>query len=189
MARGRPPYGFVLLDLPSDHEVDTSLSTECEVISAVLANRRMKSRTKAIRMSSVENFHNDKNWKPYKEVGFVHIGGHGSKKGIGLIGGTVPWSKVSGKLCALAPTLAENQKRVLCLSCCFSIHAYKKMKKNLKGHFTACYYFKRKGIEFADAMTVWSMFYLKIGLENPHQEIANDINQYLGSQTISFVKI
>ena len=127
--------------------------------------------------------------KPYKEVGFVHIGGHGSKKGIGLIGGIVPWSKVSGKLCTLAPTLAENQKRVLCLSCCFSIHAYKKMKKNLKGHFTACYYFKRKGIEFADAMTVWSMFYLKIGLENPHQEIANDINQYLGSQTISFVKI
>lgn len=82
----RPSYGYLLFDFPSDHEIDSVLSTECDVIKAVLANRNLASRLKICRCSSFGTFNNLKLCQ-YKGIRFVHIGGHGSKSGLEFIGG------------------------------------------------------------------------------------------------------
>lgn len=55
---GRPKYGFLLFDCPSDHEIESSLVTECEVIKAVLSNRKLGSHLKVLRCASTEAFNN-----------------------------------------------------------------------------------------------------------------------------------
>ena len=155
---GRPPFLFFLIDLPSDHEVDESLSTECQVIHAILANRGFRSVTKTTRMTSVDRF--DKAaWRPYPKVGYVHLAAHGGRQGVGLIGGQVKWWGVAQKLKILAPRLAADQKRVLVLSCCYSSFGYTNLKPLLRNHFTGYHFLHFRLVPLTTICTA-TKFYL-----------------------------
>lgn len=188
MARGRPTLGFLLIDLPSDHEIERNIVRECQVISAILSNRGLGGRTKIITATSVENF-GGAGWRSYKGIGFVHLATHGSRAGIGLIGGTLEWRVVANRLIAVAPPLRSNQKRVLCLSCCYSEAGFKRLRPHLKGHFTHVYHFADEKIGFATAMTVWSMFYRKKSLARPIRAVVKRINEFFERDTIVFREI
>jgi hypothetical protein len=184
---GRPPFSFYLIDLPSDHEVDEGLSTECEVIRAILSNRGFHSVTKTARISSSDRFRSF-SWRPYPGVGYVHLATHGLKSGagIGLIGGKVNWSEVAQKLKAVAPRLSGSRQRVLTLSCCFSQNGYRVLKPLLQNHFTGCYYFADDEIGFSDALTNWAMFYKKKTISRPHKAIVEQINTFFDHDLIEF---
>src|SRR5580704_12955006 len=107
MPSGRPPFRFVLIDTPSDHEVDNNIVRECQVINALLHNRNLGTVTKVITASSGENF-KDAAWRPYPSAGFVHIAAHGAKKGISLIGGDVRWRTLADRLKIVAPKLKND---------------------------------------------------------------------------------
>lgn len=184
MAQGRPSFGFALIDLPSDHEIEIGLITEPQMIHAILHNRGLGSRTKVFRATSKEGF--CKVAGAYKGLGFVHLATHGSPKGLWLIGARVTWADVADQLKKIAPKLAKGDQRVLCLSCCYSRHGYEKLRRHLKGHFTGVYYFNPEEITFATAMTVWSMFYRKKTIQRPAKAIAQAINDFFGEETIVY---
>lgn len=186
--RGRPPFGFVLISLPSDHEVDRRIPSECDVIRSILVNREHGSLVKEFQATSIANF-NGAGWSPYQRIGFVHLAGHANTKGMGLIGGLKRWSEIAKKLKVVAPVLVSDKKRVLCLSCCHSKAGVKAMTKSLRDHFTGVYYFKKKKIGFAEATTIWSMFYLRKGLANPSDRIADDINEFLGEKLLVYTRL
>lgn len=60
------------------------------------------------------------------------------------------------------------------------------MASHLKGHFTHAYHFAEETVEFATAMTVWSMFYRKKTLERPLQKVIDPINTFFEYDTIVF---
>lgn len=184
--QGRPKYGFLLFDCPSDHEIEGSLVTECEAIKAVLSNRKLGSQLKILRCASTEAF--DKlPQRIYPGIRFVHLGGHGSLNGLGLIGGHLSWDKVAQYIYSVLPNLNNGEQRVLTLSCCHSSTGAKKMKKKLTQYFTGIYYFVPDKIAFSTAITVWSMFYLKKKLDRPHKAVVDSINEFLGEKIISFM--
>jgi hypothetical protein len=182
---GRPPFTFFLIDLPSDHEVDQGLTTECEVIRAILSNRGFQSITKTARLTSVARFRSEV-FKPYSKVGFVHLATHGHKSGVALIGGKVRWVEVATKLKTVAPPLPKNKQHVLTLSCCYSSFGYRALAPLLKGHFTGCYYFDPKKIGFSDAMTTWAMFYKRKTIQRPHKAIVKRINNFFDDEILRF---
>lgn len=185
---GRPKFGYFIFDCPSDHEIDGWLLSEADAIRAVLANRNLGSRLKQVTCTTVESF-KAVTPRSYAGIRYVHIGGHGSKDGIGFIGGSVKWSEIASKLVAMFPKLAVDEKRVLTLSCCHSGHGASALATTLKGHFTAIYHFIPEEIGFSTAITTWSMFYLKKKIERPHEAIKNDINKFMGEDILRFVAI
>jgi hypothetical protein len=187
MAQGRPSFGFALIDLPSDHEIDGGLVTESQMIRSILHNRGLGSKTKLFRATSKDGF--DNIGRPYKDLGFLHLATHGSPKGISLIGVGVNWSDVALKLKQIAPALPEKKQRILCLSCCHSRQGYEAMKGGLNGHFTGAYFFHETNIAFATAMTVWAMFYRKKNLSKPAKAIVESINTFFGDDTIRYGSI
>jgi hypothetical protein len=132
----RRKYGFLLFDFPSDHEVDLALPTECEVIWALLINRRLGSRVKLIKASTERRLEKLPRYR--YEVQFVHIGGHGSPSQLGLLGGSVGLRKAARLITERLHPLARGQQRILCLSCCHSRAAFERMRPRLKGYFTGC---------------------------------------------------
>src|SRR5579884_2654925 len=111
---GRPPFSFVLLDLPSDHEIGYALSTECDTVRALLHNRGWGSRVKITRAASWDDVRAKA--RPYAATGFVHLATHGTRRGIALIGGRATWNEVARVLKIVAPRLSSGTRRVLCLS-------------------------------------------------------------------------
>ena len=128
-----PAFGFALIDLPSDHEIDKGLVTESQMIYAILHNRGLGSRTKLFRATSEDSFSNIS--QPYRDLGFVHLATHGSSEGISLIGTHMSWNDVANKMKQIAPALQKNKQRVLCLFCCHSEEGYLAMKSALSGKF------------------------------------------------------
>jgi hypothetical protein len=111
---------------------------------------------------------------------YVHVGGHASRKGIAPQDTSdITWKKLANTLKKLAPKLVDDEQRVLVLSFCYSATGLEKMRKSLKGHFTGCYYFRQPDeIKFAQAMTVWAMFYHRKTIERPHHSILKRINNF-----------
>jgi hypothetical protein len=101
----------------------------------------------------------------------------------------VSWATVASRLKIVAPRLAKDRKRVLCLSCCYSETGFDKLKPLLKHHFTHAYYFAGRTVSFATTMTVWSMFYRKKTLERPIRAVVDPINHFFGRDTIVFEEI
>lgn len=186
--RGRPKFGYFILECPSDHEIDGWLPSESDVIRAVLTNKSQGSRLKQVTCSTVQSFNNIPN-RTYSGARYVHIGGHGSKTDLGFIGGKLKWGDIAIKLVSMFPALKSNEQRVLTLSCCHSKTAANVLKPLLNGHFTAIYHFEPEEISFSVAITVWNMFYFKKGLRRPHQAIVNDINTYLGSTILEITPV
>ncbi len=180
---------YLLLDLPSDHEVEDSVVTECDVIRAIISNKRQGKKVKTIRSTTAERFLRTP--RPTKSVKYVHLAGHGNRTDLGLIGGQVQWKKVAEHATTFVSPLSRKQQRVLCISCCYSRYAAKKMSPVLKGYFTGIYYFREDNIGFASAMTVWSMFYHRKGLDRPHKnrKIVNQVKTFFGKKVLLYVKV
>lgn len=186
--KGRPKFGYFIFDCPSDHEVDGALVTESDAIRSVIWNKSLGGRLKGLRLTTASSFLDAKERK-YSGVRYVHLGGHGSPKGLDFIGGSVKWADVATKLIKFFPKLVQGEQRVLTLSCCYSKDGAQAMKAILKGHFTAIYHFKSDEVGFSRAMTVWSMFYLKKRLSKPHGAIMKDINAFMGSEVLGGVAL
>lgn len=62
----------------------------------------------------------------------------------------------------------------------------KALAEHLVGYFSGGYYFCQETIAFSQAITVWSMFYLKKRLQLPHQKIVAAINAFLGEEIIGY---
>ncbi|WP_211209886.1 hypothetical protein [Uliginosibacterium gangwonense] len=162
--------------------------SESDTIRAVLANRNLGTRLKQVTCTTVDSF---KAVMPrqYAGIRYVHLGGHGSKAGLGFIGGAISWVDIGKKLIAMFPTLPEGQQRVLTLSCCYSRDGATALAKTLKGHFTAIYHFVPEKIGFSTAITTWSMFYLKKKLVHPHSAVKDSINKFMGEDILRFVPV
>ena len=184
MARGRRKHGYLLFDLPSDHEIEEGLSTECEVIRAIVVNKDGENRVKTIRVATPESFIS---YPLYKyQVQYVHLACHGGPLGIGMIGSQVKWSQVTKQIKRHLKPLTSSRQRVLCLSCCYSYDGFRKTKSALQGYFTGAYHFALEEIDFATSMATWVMFYNKKTLSKPHQKIVDDINTFFDKKVISF---
>lgn len=175
---------YLLLDLPSDHEVEEGVVTECDVVRAIVSNKGHGKKVKTIKAATVDGF--TRRRTPTKSVKYVHLAGHGNCAQLGLIGGGLDWAKVACQINTLVPKLRGKQKRVLCISCCFSASAALKMSKRLEERFTAVYHFREDKIAFHKAMTVWSMFYCQKRLDKPHQAIADRVNKFFGDNVLVF---
>ena len=177
-------YGYLLFDLPGDHEIEGSLATECMVIEAIIHNMRMKSRVKRICVASIDKF---KSYPTYKySVQFVHLACHGGKSGIGMLGGTLAWDKVARQVTRHLHSLEPEQQRVMVFSSCHSSDGFKATRDQFKDYFSAAYFFKPTKIPFAQAITTWSMFYLNKSLDKPHGAIVKPINEFFGEEVLVF---
>ena len=86
---------YLLFDLPSDHEVEENVVTECDVIRAIVSNKGQGKKVKVDRATTKARFTRGR--RSTQSVKYVHLAGHGSKTGLELIGGVlignVPLSK------------------------------------------------------------------------------------------------
>lgn len=182
----RKKLRYLLFDFPGDHEVDRSMSTECETVHALLINRGLGSRAKLLKFSSKESLCK---LSPYQyDPKFVHISCHASRKSVGLLGSSVTWKYLATEI--LKPRLkplANGETRILFLSCCKSSSAKGSIKRHIPGYFTGIYYFKPKFVLFADSLTVAGMFYRKKHLKNPHAALVKGINTFFGEKLIAYV--
>lgn len=185
---GRKKLRFLLFDFPGDHEVDHSISTECETIHALLVNRGLGSRAKLLKFSSKESLEKLSTYK--YEPRFVHVACHASRKSVGLLGGSVTWKYLAAE--TLKPRLKpldKGESRILFLSCCNSASAKDSIKRYMPGYFTGIYYFVPKKVLFADSLTVAGMFYRKKRLANPQQAIVKDINTFFDEDLLTYAKV
>ena len=67
----KPKLGYLLFDLPSDHEIESTLATECRTVEAIIHNNGMQARVKRICVATPERFMNLQKYK--YGVQFVHL--------------------------------------------------------------------------------------------------------------------
>jgi hypothetical protein len=180
----RQKYGFLLFDFPSDHEVDLALPTECEVVWALLVNRRLGSRVKLIKATTAKRLEGLPRYR--YGVQFVHLGGHASPSSFGLLGGSIKLGKAVRLITRSLRRLTGDEQRILCLSCCHSRSAFQRIRPRLRSYFTGCYYFRPELVGFAQCLTTWSMFYYRKDLGRPHQKIVEKINAFFGTDMLAF---
>jgi hypothetical protein len=182
--KGRKKHGFLLFDLPSDHEVEGTLSTECDVVKSIVWNRGLGNRVKTIRATTPASF---VAYPTYKfKVQYVHLACHGGSDGIGMIGGKVAWAKVAKQIKRHLQPLEKGKQRVFCISCCHSGDGFEKTVSEFSGYFSGAYHFKEDMIGFDIAMATWAMFYSKKTLGRPHKKIADKINYFFDKKVILF---
>ncbi len=184
-ARGRKLLRFLLLDLPSDHEIDSGLATECTTIAALLHNRGLGTRLKHFRISTLESFSS----LPYYfyDPKFIHLSCHASKDGVGVLGGFMSWKDFAKELKSiLAPLADHSHRRVLTLSCCHSKSAANHLANELAGYITGIYYFSSEELPFSESVTAWCMYYLNKDLEKPHAAIKDRINKFFEEDVMLF---
>lgn len=180
----KPKLGYLLFDLPSDHEIEASLATESKVIEAIIHNMNLKAHVKRICVASKDKLLSYPTYK-YK-VQFVHLACHGGKKGIGMLGGNMKWIDVASQISRHLHPLDSVQKRVMVFSCCHSSAGFEATKGIFKKYFTGAYHFNPITIPFSQAITVWSMFYLNKKLNKPHSKIVEAINTFFGEKILVF---
>src|SRR4051812_12357945 len=90
---GKPKLSYLFFDLPSDHEIENSIATECEMIGALLHNRKLHALVKRIRVASVERLRRVPRYR--YDVQFVHLACHGGPDGIEILGGEMRWREVA----------------------------------------------------------------------------------------------
>ena len=180
----KPKLGYLLFDLPSNHEIENSLATECDTIQSIIHNRGQRARVKRIRVASKERF---LTYPTYRYgVQFVHLACHGGKHGVGMLGESVSWAAVAEQISKHLHPLSGNAQRVICFSCCHSYAGYKATQSTLKQYFTGAYHFAEEKVPFSTAITTWTMFYLKKKLANPHEGIAKAINTFMVKRFCNF---
>ena len=100
-------YKYLLLDLPTDHEVDGFLPTECDVVRAILTNRKMGQDVRHVRAMTKSSLVDRLPTKTCDDIRFVHVAGHGNRKGVGLMGDVVPWRELAEVLKGFCTPLAK----------------------------------------------------------------------------------
>src|SRR5688572_1807229 len=110
----RAKLGYLLFDLPSDHEVESALTTECELIETIIHNLDMPTQVKRICVASTTKFRKCQRYR--LRVQFVHLAGHGSKKGIGMLGGDLKWGEVAAQIKRHIHKLPDGERRVIVFS-------------------------------------------------------------------------
>lgn len=176
--------GYLLFDLPSDHEIEGSIATECQIIQAIIHNKGQRARVKRICVASTKRF---MNYPTYKYgVQFVHLSCHGGSKNIGMLGGTVSWENVAAQMIKHLHPIEEGQQRIICFSCCHSVVGFNRTKSAIAPYFTGAYLFSKTNVPFAQAITTWAMFYLKKELSHPHEAIMKAINDFIGEKLLIF---
>ena len=193
----RPNIKYLLFDLPSDHEIESNLITEGELIESVLANNRdsksqsLKSKVKRIRIVSTARFAKlgSYSYRPQ----FVHLCGHGKQSGIDLIDGEVHWDNVAlgirSQLKKLPPPSAWKSEceRSIIFSCCYSKIGFQRTRRQFAGYFSHAYFFKEDIISFSDALAVWAMFYSQMShpqKQDTGEQIVEKINECVGEEML-----
>ena len=180
----KPKLGYLLFDLPSDHEIEGALATECKVIESLIHNRGLKARIKRVCVASKERF---SKYPTYRyRVQFVHLACHGGKKGIGLLDGEMLWADVAKQITRHLHPLAAGRQRIMIFSCCHSKDGFDATKSELAPYFSGAYHFRAESIAFSKAITTWTMFYLKKKIENPHEAIVDPINNFIDEEVLVF---
>lgn len=177
---------YVLIDLPSAHEIEDRLATECEFLAAILANQDLADETRHIKAASRDRFDRDTS-VPCPRAEFVHLAGHGTEAGLEVLGETIPWKEVGRRLKVLAPHPSRG-RRYLTLSCCYSSHACRKLRPLLSGHFTGVYHFKDDEVGFANAMTIYGMLYMS-KVENSGAGVRKRINDFFDQDILVYHKV
>lgn len=171
-----------MLDLPDDDEVDGFLSSECEIIRAILASRGLGGRVKHYRFSSLASL---ERYPVYEyDPKFVHISGHGGEHHIEVLGGNLTWTELAEDF--LSPRLKPlegNETRILFVSTCYSSHGVQRILELLPDRFTGAYYFSKDEVPFADTLTTSAMFYRRKELNRPHEKVLASINGYFAKTT------
>jgi len=183
----RKKIRFMMLDLPDDDEVDGFLSSECEIVKAILASRGLASRVKHYRFSSLESVERPPVYE--YDPKFVHVSGHGGESHISLLGGSWTWTDLAKDF--LEPRLkklSDSETRILFVSTCFSEKGVDRILTCLPERFTGAYYFSEEKVPFADALTAAAMFYRRKELNKPHAKVLADINGYFGTKKRLFYK-
>jgi len=175
--------GFLLIDLPSKHEIVHSLSTECDVVEAILHNRGLAKRITHMRLASAKEL--DGKTPARVDVRFVHLAGHADKNGIGFLRGGMPWQRIAEHITRYLCPLGD-ERRVMVFSCCHSRDGFEATKHIFRRHFTAAYLFNEVEVDFCDAITVWAMFYFRKTVSNPHMRIVDPINEFFGDEVLQF---
>lgn len=177
-------YAYLLIDLPSHHEVEWVLATECDSVRGILSNMHMGSKVKHVRATTLKGLAKTVPQSPYSHVKYVHLACHGDENGVSLIGAKLPWSQLAQRLVQYVPPLDGDDQRVLCLSCCYSKSGARKMQQRLRRHFTAVYYLTEPEVGYDTSMVVWSMFYYRKSLQAPVAKIKSRINQFFDHDPI-----
>ncbi|MDF2434909.1 MAG: hypothetical protein JWP44_4540 [Mucilaginibacter sp.] len=184
-----PSAEFLVIDLPSDHQIENGLTTEGQLIATLLHERGLGDATRLEVVASKERFKSlAKTHHPDAKI--VHIAAHADRDGLGAMGHDLTWDEVAHVLTQIVPSLEDAQEeRVLVLSCCHSRAAYRHLKKLLRMHFTAVYYFSQDIVYFDVALMTWSMFYGQKNLRRPTSQIRKPINDFFGARRLKFRRI
>lgn len=189
-----------ILDCISDHEVEKNLVTEGDALRSILANRNWDRGPRLRKFATATSF---EKWKPrsISDIYYMHLTAHANEKQLAFIEEFITWEDVANKLSAVVPKLNGDQRRALCLSCCYSSDATAKLIPGLRGYFTCIFYASRKRpekpprkslkyykkVDFDESIALWSMFYLKKPLAEPHdgKSIRRAINTFFKSVNIN----
>lgn len=180
---------YLLLDLPSDHEVEDNIVTECDVIRAIVSNKNQGKKVRTFRATTAPSFTGTRRGTKYVSVEYVHLAGHGNSRGLGMIDGSVAWECVARQITTFVKKLPSGKKRILCVSCCHSRAAVQKMSSGLRGYFSGIYYFHDNKIDFATAMTVWAMFYHTKDVAAPFAAVTTSVNRYFEGTPLKYKRL
>ncbi len=72
-------YNYLLLDLPSHHEVEWVLATECDSIRGILANKLRGPKVKHVHATTQEGLQKTVPQRPYLHVKYVHLAPAGNR--------------------------------------------------------------------------------------------------------------
>ena len=178
-----PKPGFLLLDFPDEDEIADDLSTEGSIIEAILHRRGLRRRITRIRSISARRYQAVP--ATPLDVRFVHLAAHADEGGIGFLKGSMNWKEFA-ELTVQHVIPLKRDRRVMVFSCCHSLAGFEATKRVFKNHFTAAYLFEPVQPDFCDALAIWSMFYLRKTVDNPHQAIVAKINEFVGSPALRF---
>lgn len=183
---GRQSVRYLLLDLPSDHEIEGSLSTECDILYAMLANQELEGVTKHVRVARAETLWQLKQY-PY-EAEIVHLAGHATEDGLWVLGEVLKWELVAEHLAGCVKPLESGEQRIINFSCCNSEMAVDACASVLRPHFSGIYHFVEPSVEFSKAIATWTMFFYKQPTVGNHREIVSGISTYLGTPVLRYVQ-
>lgn len=181
----RQSIRYLLLDLPSDHEIEGALATECDVLFAMLTNLELAGVTKRVRIAQSKTLKTLKQ-HPY-DAEVVHVAGHATKDGLWMLGEVLPWGEVAKHLAACVTPLRSTDSRILNLSCCHSHKAATRMHNSLLSTFTGIHHFVEDKIPYAKAIAAWTMFFCKQPTTANHADIVQSISAFFGGEVLRYV--
>lgn len=181
----RESLRYLLLDLPSDHEIEGNLATECDIVYSLLANLELAAVTKRVRIARAQTL---KRMRPYPyDAEIVHLAGHATYDGLWMLGEILPWNEVAASLAGCVTSLPIGQHRILNLSCCYSQRAAARLSHKLSPYFSGAYCFHETLVPYAKAIACWTTFFYKGPTAATHEAITHDIGEMMGGKVLQYI--